>query len=245
MAAFCLAGGSVSAGQEGRYLAVFADGSRVVGDELSGWGRSPATPSLAGTALADPKRPLRWFQTMALPLWNASTCVSGYVEFVGGDRLIGQVTGLDPDQRGSVDPAVSFLRIRPVYGLQMPPTLGRSVVRVSEASVRRIVWGSQPHRIFQASTIFLRDGGRLRFTSLRWYAGGVRVLLKNDVRRVALSELAELHMPPIDPWKAYLRELAILHPGAGESLFRVETADGMIMTCSPGRFKAAEIGKPK
>ena len=35
LAAFCLAGASVSVGQEGRYLAVFADGRRVVGEELA------------------------------------------------------------------------------------------------------------------------------------------------------------------------------------------------------------------
>ena len=245
LAASCLAGASVSAGGAGRYLAVFADGRRLAGDELSGWGENPASPRLGDTALGDPKHPLRWLQDRTLPLWNASTCTAGYVEFVGGDRLVGQVTGAEQGEPGGADSAALLLRVRPARGDEMPSNPSRDIVRVSEAAVRRIVWTRRPHRTFQPSTIFLRDGTRLRFTSIRWYSGGMRVLLESGVRRIALSDLAELHMPPRDPWKAYYRELAILHPGRGEALFRVETSDGLILTSSPGRFKATTVGVRK
>jgi len=241
----CLAGVSVSPGQEGRYLAVFADARRVVGDELSGWGQSPAAPRLGSEPLGDPTRPLQWFLDRSQPLWNASNCTAGYVEFIGGDRLVGQVTGAEQGDSIGADPGAFFLRVRPAYGREMPAGLARSVLGVSAAFVCRIVWGRQPHRAFSPATLFLRDGGRLRFTAIRWHVDEVSVLLEDGMRRIALTELAELHMPARDPWETYYRELAILNPGSGEALFRLETADGMVLTCCGGRFKAAEMEKPK
>jgi len=244
LSAFCLAAGSVSAAGDGRYTAVFADGRRISGDDLSGWGQSPAQPVLEGQSLNDPKRPLRWFKNSKPPLWDASTCRGGYVEFVGGDRLIGQVTGL-ADLRGSVDPGRRYLRVQPVYSRDMPTGLGRSVIRVSESAVSRIVWTRQPYRAIRPSTIFLRSGGRVKFTSLRWYEGGVRVLLESGVRTIPVGELAELHMPSRDPWDAYCRELAILNPDPDESLFSIETSNGLVLTCCGGRFKSSQAGRRK
>ncbi|MDP6634923.1 MAG: PDZ domain-containing protein [Phycisphaerae bacterium] len=235
----CPAVVSAALGQETRYLAVFADGRRVSGDELSGWGVSPAEPRLGETSLADPKRPLRWFQDRSLRLWKASECTLGFVEFVGGDRIVGQVTGSEQGDRSGVGDAGMFLRVHPAHLHEMPSGMGRTVVRVYESAVKRIVWTRQPHRTFQPSMIFLRGGGRLKYTSLRWFAGGIRVLLENGVRRIMLSELAELHMPRRDHWKAYFRELAILNPKPGQALFRLETSDGVVLTCSPGRFRSA------
>ena len=243
LAAFCLAGASVSADAEDRYLAVFADGRRVVGDELSGWGEDPAVPRLGDTLLGDPKRPLRWLQDKTLPLWNASACTAGYVEFIGGDRLVGQVTGSERGDPDSIDSAALFLRVLSAHGSEMPRNTSHSVVRVFESAVRRIVWTDQPYRVFQPSMVFLRSGRRLKFTSIRWYSGGVKVLLASGSRDIALSELAELHMPPRDPWKVYYRELAILNPASGEALFRVETTDGLVLTCSSGRFRATSVVK--
>ncbi|MBT3202193.1 MAG: PDZ domain-containing protein, partial [Phycisphaerales bacterium] len=235
LAAVCLSGVSVSAGQAGRYLAVFGDGSRLAGDDLSGWGQSPAAPRLSDKPLDDPKRQLRWFQDRSLSAWKAMDCTSGYVEFRGGDRLVGQAIAMGQDGK--------LLSVRPAYGQEMPRELGRGIVRVSARFVRRIVWGRQPYRAFQASTIFLRDGGRLRFTSLRWYDGGVRVLLEKGLRRIPVNQLAEIHMPPADQWETYLRELAVLNPTKDQTLCRLETADGMILTCSNRRFKAVTKAK--
>jgi len=238
LGAFCLAVASAAVGAEGRYLAVFADGQRVTSDELTGWGQFPGSPRLGTVAMGDPKRPLRWLLDRTLGLWDASTCMDGYIEFVGGDRLTGQVTGTEQGDPDSIDLAALLLRVRHAYNPDLPKDVKRDVVRVFEGAVRRIVWIAQPHRTFQPSTIFLRDGRRLKFTSIRWQADGVKVLLENGVRRIPLSELAQLHMPPRDPWKAYYRELAILDPAAGEALFRVETTDGLILTCSSRRFRA-------
>jgi len=238
LAAFCLAVASAAAGDEDRYLAVFADGQRLVGDELSGWGEVPGSPRLGGVALGDPKRPLRWFLDRTLGVWNASTPADGYVEFVGGDRLTGQVTGTERGDPDSIDSAALLLRVRPAYNPDLPRDIKRGVVRVLEAAVRRIVWITQPHRTFQPSTVFLRDGRRLKFMSIRWQSNGVKVLIAGGVRHIPISELAQLHMPRRDPWKAYYRELAILDPAGGEALFRVETTDGLILTCSSKRFRA-------
>jgi S1-C subfamily serine protease len=237
LAAFCLAGASVSAGEEGRYLAVFADGRRLAGDELSGWGAAPGSPRLGDVALDDPKRPLRWLLDRALQVWNPSASRDGYIEFVGGDRLTGQVTGSERGDPDSIDSAALLLRVRHAYNPDLPKDTKRDVARVFESAVRRVVWVAQPHRTFQPSTIFLRDGRRLKFMSIRWLPDGVKVLHEGGMRRIPLSELAQLHMPPRDPWKTYYRELAILDPPGGEVLFRVETTDGLILTCSSRRFR--------
>ncbi|MBC8373387.1 MAG: hypothetical protein H8E53_07330, partial [Planctomycetes bacterium] len=238
LAAFCLAGASAAAGDEDRYLAVLVDGQRLAGDELSGWGEAPGSPRLGEVALGDPRRPLRWLLDRTLGVWNASASTDGYVEFVGGDRLTGQVTGTERGDPDSIDSAALLLRVRPAYNPDLPKDIKRDVVRVLEAAVRRIVWIAQPHRTFQPSTIFLRDGRRLKFMSIRWQADGVKVLIAGGVRHIPVSELAQLHMPRRDPWQAYYRELAILDPAGGEALFRIETTDGLILTCSSRRFIA-------
>jgi len=240
-AVFCAAIGSVAFAGEGRYLAVFADGRRISGDDLSGWGQSPPVPRLGGANLADPKRPLKWFMDKNPGLWKASSCSTGYVEFIGGDRFIGQVASAETAQSGGVDPNAVFLGVVPSYDREMPAPMVRRVVRVSQKFVRRIVWGRQSHRAFSPSTAFLQDGGRVKYASIRWFSEGVTLLLENGVRRVRFSEIAELHLAGADSWQSYLRELAILNPGAERALFRIETSHGLILTSSSGRFKASAV----
>jgi serine protease Do len=238
---FCAAIASVASGGQGRYLAVFADGRRISGDDLSGWGQSPPVPRLDGANLADPKRPLKWFMDKNAGLWKASACSTGYIEFIGGDRLVGQVASAETARSSGVDPNAVFLGVVPSYDREMPAPMVRRVVRVSQKFVRRIVWGRQPHRAFSPSTIFLQDGGRVKYGSIRWFSDGVTLLLENGVRRFRFSEIAELHLAGADSWQSYLRELAILNPGADRALFRVETSVGLVLTGSAGRFKVVAV----
>jgi len=231
------------AGADGRYLAVFADGRRVTGDDLSGWGQDPAAPQLAGESLADPRRPLRWFLDTELGLWRASKCTSGYVEFVGGDRLVGHVVGSGQDAAGGS--GGGFLSVVPAYAREVSGITDAKVVRVSREFIRRIVWTPQPHRALSPATILLRNGGRVRYKSIRWLEGGVSVLLAKGVRKIGFAEIAELHTPVKDSWKGYLRELSILNPDRGELLFRLETSDGFVLTSCPSRFRAAAVSDRK
>ena len=53
------------------------------------------------------------------------------------------------------------------------------------------------------------------------------------------DEIAELHLPAADVWKAYYDEVAALSPDLKTRLFQIETTTGLIATASPLRFAVA------
>jgi len=240
LAATCLSG--AEAGKAGRYLAVFADGQRVEGTEVTGWPAGGASVRMDETALLDPKRPLRWLRDRSLQPWDPGGGAGvGFVEFVGGDRLAGRISGVEPSRPGR--PA--RLRVHLAESLTMRSHTWRNPIRVSPTDVRRVVWGRQVPRAFSPMTLFLRDGSRLRFISMGWTNAGVRLLLADGVRVVPFEQAAELHLRPGDPWDAYCRELAVLSPDCSGTLVRIETASGMILTGSADRFRAFADGRRK
>lgn len=236
---------AAAAGKGGRYLAVFANGQRLEGDTLSGWHKHPASPRLDEAALLNAARPLRWLRDRALRPWRSTGDCPGYIEFVGGDRLIGQLAGVDPPDPGYTGPVPLRLRVRMVYSPDLSARLRRDVVRIFETSIRRVVWGNQPPRRFRPMTLFLRGGGRLGLISMRWTDDGVRALLDDGMRLVPFSQIAELHLRPADPWDTYCRELAILRAGGSSRLFRLETSTGLILTASNDRLRVISLDDKK
>ncbi|MDP6542514.1 MAG: NPCBM/NEW2 domain-containing protein [Phycisphaerae bacterium] len=223
----------------GRYLAVFADRRRVSGDNLSGWGAHPGSAHLEGVALSNPKHPLLWLRDMALNPWRAPYNCGGYVEFIGGDRIIGRVVGAESSSKTSGQYIPAHVLVKPVEKLYPPVYKPSGHVRILPGRIQRIVWGPPSKRRLNPGNLYRTDGRRLDFASVRWRKDSVTLLLDKETRDVKLSEIAEIHMPGINPWKAYYRELAALSPSLRSRLVRFETTGGLIATASETRFRAS------
>jgi len=217
----------------GRYLAVFADGQRIEGSRITGWGQEKASVRLDQTPLLEARRSLRWLRDRSIQPWDPDRgSAVGYVEFVGGDRLIGRVTGVAWARPGR-DARLHVHLAEPQSPRSHP---WRNPIRISQVGIRRVVWGRRPPRPFAPGTCFLDNGSRLRFLSMRWTNAGLSLLLDDGVRLVPFGEAAELHLRPTDPWETYCRQLAVLSPDCTAALVRIETGSGMILTGSADRI---------
>ena len=220
-----------------RYEAVFVDGTRVDGDKVSGWHEHPGSPRLNNTALFDAKRPLRWLRDRRLDPWRPSERGGGYIEFVGGDRLVGRIEGVGA---GASPYVPEHLLVKPAVPVH-PPAL----VRILPGFIERVVFWPSSRRRLHPGTLYYRDGRRLGFVYLRWGEDSVVLLLKDATREVKISDVAEVHLPRIDPWGAYYRELAILNPDCRSRMVRIETTGGLIATSGSLRFDALAYGDPR
>ena len=222
-----------------RYEAVFFDGARLDGDKMSGWGEHPGSPRLDNTALLDAKRPLRWLRDRKLRPWRPGEYCPGYIEFVGGDRLVGRIVGAGAGN-GLYVP--EHLVVKPVAPLHQPIKGSPQYVRILPGRIGRVVFGRASRRRLQPGTLYYRNGRQLGFVHLRWKEESVVLLLKDGTSEVKTSEIAEVHLPRIDPWQAYYRELAALSPACRLRLVRIETTGGLIATGSALRFGALAYG---
>ena len=218
-----------------RYEAVFSDGTRLEGDKVSGWGAHLGSPRLNNIALFDAKRPLRWLHDRGGKAWRPSEHCA-YIEFVGGDRLVGRIEGVGA---GGGLSAAAHLLVRPAVSLCDPAWRSLALVRILPGRIERVVFGHVSRRRLQPGALYYLDGRRLGFVRLRWRAESVVLLLKDGAREVKMSEIEEVHLPQIDPWRAYYQELAILSPSCRSRLLRIETTGGLIATASSLRFGAS------
>jgi len=227
---------SVSPGAESpaRYEAVFVDGARIEGRVVSGWGSHPGKPRLDDIELMDAKRPLRWLRDRTLKAWPHSPKYS-YIEFVGGDRIVGRIDGVS-DGDGLYAPA--HLLVRPAAPIRQPATDSSALVRVLPGRIERVVLRSDSPRRLNPGALYRTDGTKTPFVSLRWKNESVVLLLANGSREIETADISEIHMPRINPWKAYYRELAVLSPACGSRMMRIETTAGLIATSSSLRFGA-------
>jgi len=225
--------------QGGQYTAVLNDGKRVSGDRLTGWDRADGTVRLGDEVIKAPGKPLRWIRNASLRLWDADEYKGGYVEFVGGDRITGNVVGGQAEAGADGMYVPAHLVLHPATSKRQY-THGTSVetVRLLPGSIRRVVLAAESRMPFKAGTVFYRDGRRVIFERIRWRAEDVQILLKAGSRTIRFSDIAEIHMPPADTWDAYYRELAVLSPDCRSRLIRIETNDGLIATGSESRFGA-------
>jgi hypothetical protein len=212
----------------------------ISGEKLTGWQRPEGTVRLGDAVVKAPGKPLRWMRNSSLQPWRAEEHRGGYVEFVGGDRITGTVVGGQAEAWTDDMYAPTHVVIRPETSKRLY-THGTSVesVRVLPESIRRVVFRAGLGRKFQPGTVFYRDGRRVGFVGLRWREASVQLLLKDGARTVSLADVAEVHMPRTDSWKAYYRELAVLSPDCKARLIRIETTGGLVATGSESRFGAA------
>ena len=220
-----------------RYEALFSDGTRLEGKQVTGWGAHPGSPRLDDTPLQDAKRPLRWLRNRGLKPWRMPAARSGYIEFVGGDRIVGRVTGSHPSSESGGIHTPAHLLVIPAEKLHVTPHSKQpKPVRVLIGGIRRIVMTPTSSRRCRAGSLLYDDGRRVDFVGIRPGEDSLRLLLSNGTLEVKLAEVAEVHFPRIDPWDAYFRELGILSPACRSRLMRFETADGLIATGSELRF---------
>ena len=226
------------------YVAVLSDGTRVEGDRLTGWHEPGAVPHLQGVRLHDGNRQLLWFRNRSIRPYSLSSNRLGFVEFVGGDRLIGRVVGGQPS--GVIDGlnVPAHVLVKPAAPLRVPGLASFARARILPGRIQRVVWGRASQQRLQPGTVFYLDGRQLGFLRLRWKEDSVLLLVKNGTRELELSKISEVHLPRIDPWQAYYQELAILSPSCRSRLMRLETAGGLIATGSALRFLATPYATP-
>jgi len=241
---FPLASPVVHAQSVARYEAVFFDGTRVDGDKVSGWHKHPGSPRIDNTTLFDARRPLRWLRDRRLKPWQADERCPGYIEFVGGDRLVGRVIEVGPGGETDGPYVPAHLLVKPPAALHLPVRVSPACVRVLPGRIQRVVFGPASRRRLRPGTLYCLDGRRLGFVRLRWQKDSVVLLLKDGTCEVKLSEIEEAHLPQIDPWQAYYKELAILSPACRSRLMRIETTGGLIATGSDLRFGAVPYSTP-
>ena len=104
--------------------------------------------------------------------------------------------------------------------------------------LRRIVWQQAGSDRYEPCTLRLRSGGVVAFRSLQFAEEAVKLLMDEGVQQFSFAEIAEVHLPLIDPWQAYYEQLAVISPQGQSRLVRWETTGGLRVTSSGERFQA-------
>lgn len=222
-----------------RYAAMFQDGSRVEEAEVRDWFEPTSTAKIAGRALFDAGNPARWIIDRQQPI-AADPLM--YVEFQGGDRLAGEVVEFRSDSGNTYEHIPAYLMVRPVVDLQPPedPQLGD--IRVSLDWVRRVVWQKVATDEYRPGTVWLRNGAMQSFRTLRWSEGAITLLTADGIKELSFTDIAEVHLPKLDPWVCYYEQLATLSPQLKSRLIQMDTGDGSRWTTSLERFQVRHHG---
>lgn len=234
MGAWC-----TSAASAERYFGVFRDGSVAADAEIRDWNDAAAVPKLANRDLFDANNPVQWIVDRHQP---APVTPSSYIEFVGGDRLAGEIVGYRAAAESPFEALPPHLLVRTQGELQSPDDLQPAIIRVAAESIRRIVWETARDDGYRPATLVLRNGGEVTFRSVRWNDGGVALLTDQGLRSFPWSDLAELHFPQKDEWAVYVDTLAVLSPDLKSPLLTLETTDGHRCTVSTSRMQARHWG---
>lgn len=216
-----------------RYAAMLANGQRLEGAKLSDWHDLKAMPRLDGTALMEPSNPLRWLRDRTKRLEELP---QAYIEFQNGDRLPGTAIDYRTGHENRFEPQPAHLIVRAAIAFEPPENKRVGEIRVTTSAIRRVVWQRLGRRAYQPGTAFYRDGRSVAFRAIRYGAGEVHLLLAEGDRKIDWSELAELHLPAVDPWSAWFDQLAELCPTVETRLYEVETTSGLVATASLARL---------
>ena len=262
---FCLAAVLVAcsspraSAQTPKYAALFTDGTYVREGRLTD-GHAPALqPKIEGRLLDDPQKPARWVRNTSLP---PGTLPRAFVEFVGGDRIAGEILGYrsgeeKPNDRefphfllSLGDPRAALGEPRPAGeppgSPRRPPgepgLTAAGEMPVLARWVRRIVWQPTGGDRYQPGTLIYRDGRQAAVRRVRFIADRVLALLDDGPKEIALAELAELHFPRSDPWDAYFEQLAMLAADETTRLVTLQSDDGQLMTTTTDRFQPRHHG---
>src|SRR5207253_816245 len=112
------------------------------------------------------------------------------------------------------------------------PVASRETVAVRNSWIKRIIWRPRDRDDYQPGHAFLLDGRKIEFRALHWTSAGVRLLQNEKIDTVAFDQLAELHLPDLDPWQTHVCLLACLTPDCRARLIQIESATGCRLTTS-------------
>jgi S1-C subfamily serine protease len=224
---------AIAAAAPPRYAAMLANGQRLEGAKLSDWHDVKAMPRLDAAPLMEPSNPIHWLRdrTKRLP-----ELPQAYIEFHSGDRLPGVAVDYRTGQEDHFDPLPAHLVVRAGIAFEAPENRPVTEIRVVTSAIRRIVWQRLGRRAYQPGTAFYRDGRSVQFRAIRFGQGDVHLLLADGDRRIDWIDLAELHLPAVDPWTAWFDQLAILCPNIDTRLYEIETTGGLVATASLARM---------
>ncbi|HND50982.1 MAG TPA: NPCBM/NEW2 domain-containing protein, partial [Pirellulaceae bacterium] len=225
-----------------RFGALMSNGSRLGGLQLSQSAPPVNDWQLDKQPLLGDDNPLRWLRDRTLAPGSPP---AAFVELVTGDRLPGTVVGFVDGSRNPFDSDPPHFVVRAETTLVPPLPQREPLVRVVSRFVRRLVWQRRETEQLAPSTLFYRDGRQLTFRAIRYSESGVSLLVADGQRKVAYSEIAEVHLPAVDGWDAYLDELSALCPSGTGRLLQLETVDGLIATTSRDRLRLSAPGGPQ
>lgn len=229
---------AVGRADEQRFQAEFTDGTRATADELRNWQDTAAQPVLNNKPLFDQANPVRWVIDTAL---KVSPTPTAFVEFFGGDRLPGAVVGAGTGLESKYNRLPAHL-ILERQAWNFPGIQPTAPLRVLTRWVRRVVWQRRSTETYEPGNLFYVDGRRIPFKAIRWNSTSVLLLLDQSTQEVLFHDVAEIHLPEVDVWTAYVEQLAFISPVATARLFQWETQTGLRVTGSVERFQARSHG---
>ena len=225
-----------------RWQGRLTSGELITAPEILDWNEPASRPTLAGRALLDERQPFQALWDQEAPVGEPPTA---YVELIGGDRLTGEIQGWQATGVSPYHVAPPHLLIQPTMEIFPNDGSPRLPVRVATRWLRKVVWSSQSGTVYEPATVWLKEGGRVAFRSVRWTESGVTLLTESGLRSFSFHELGELHFPQSDDWEAYQQVLAVLSPGLKSRLVQVDLANGSRLTTSMERFQARHWGDRK
>ncbi len=213
---------------EDRYIAVFRDGTSVIGREVRNWHEKTQQPSLNNRNLFDPGNPLRLLRDTTI----TSKLEGPYVEFANGDVLPGRVIGGSPADAFARLPA--HLLVTPQGPLAPFEFRERQEIAVHPESVSRIVLSREPRGPLEPGTVVFADGRRVKVKALKWVLGGIRGLTEEGSVSAGWVELAEVHPPGGAVIPALVNELLSPAPkpqqGSTDLVGRIVVGNGATLT---------------
>ena len=214
---------------------MLANGQRIEGDRLSNWYDGGGVPHLGNHSLLAPAAPFRWLRDRTRRL---AELPESYVEFIGGDRLPGVVTGYSDGQEDPYQPLPPHLIVRVALTFEPPENKPVPEIRVLTQYIKRIVWQKRNATAPQQNAAVYRDGRTLAFRAIRFRTGEINVLLNTGGERIAWDELAELNLSAAGSWDAWFDQVVAVCPSPETRLLEMETSTGLMATASLARLAA-------
>lgn len=213
---------------EDRYIAVFRDGSSVIGREVRNWHEKNQQPSLNNRNLFDANNPLRLLRDTTI----TAKLEGPYVEFANGDVLPGKVIGGSPADASARLPA--HLLVAPQGPLSPVDFRGTQEIAVHPQGVQRIVLSREARGPLEPGTLVFADGRRVKVKALKWVLGGVRGLTDEGSVAAGWVELSEVHPPGAAVVPALIDELLTPTPkpaqGSKDLIGRLIVGNGAVLT---------------